>query len=93
MATAKDIFLRAIVIESDDERQRYVDEACGSNLELRTQVRKLVSEHFEPDSRFSKPAARFAYTVTADGGSGGSGLSDSSSHHGRFLPGTKLAER
>ncbi|MCA9200701.1 MAG: serine/threonine protein kinase, partial [Planctomycetales bacterium] len=93
MATAKEIFLQAIEIESDDERKRYVDEACGSNLELRTQVVKLLEQHFEPDSRFSKPAARFAYTVTADGPNGGSGLSDSSSHHGRFLPGTKLADR
>lgn len=93
MATAKEIFLQAIEIESEGERLRYVDEACGSNLELRTHVAKLLEQHFEPDSRFSKPAARFAYTVIADGTNGGSALSDSSSHHGRFLPGTKLADR
>ena len=93
MATAKDIFLRAIELESKDERQRYVDEACSSNDDLRSQVVKLLDEFDAPDSRFSRPAARFDFTVTADGGNGGAGLSDSSSHHGRFLPGTKLADR
>lgn len=93
MADARDIFLRAIEIESKDERRRYVEAASGKNLDLRDQVLKLLDEFDAPDSRFSKPAARFVFAPSGSGKDGSHPLSDSSSLHGRFLPGTKLADR
>ena len=46
-----------------------------------------------PDSYLERPAARFDIAETQDVAVSGSNLSDSSSHHGRFLPGTKVADR
>ena len=47
----------------------------------------------DPDSYLERPAARFDVAETQDVVGTGSNLSDSSSHHGRFLPGTKVADR
>ncbi|MCA9152789.1 MAG: hypothetical protein KDA92_25975, partial [Planctomycetales bacterium] len=92
MSDAKDIFLRAIECTSPNERAQLIDEACGDNAGLKRRVEALVAAHDDPDSYLEKPLARFDVTATHD--SSHSKLSDSSSsHHGRFLPGTKVAGR
>ncbi|MCA9200416.1 MAG: serine/threonine protein kinase, partial [Planctomycetales bacterium] len=92
MTDAKDIFLQAIECTSPDERTQLIDDACGDNADLRSRVEALLAAHDDPDSYLERPAARFDITATHDGS--GSNLSDSSSsHHGRFLPGTKIDGR
>ena len=90
---AKDVFLQALEMSSLEEQNRYLDEACGDNGDLRRRVEALLAANDDPDSYLERPAARFDVAATLDGEGSGSGLSDSSSHHGRFLPGTKLAGR
>ena len=53
----------------------------------------LIAAHEDPDSYLERPAAKFDVAETQDSPGSGSNLSDSSSHHGRFLPGTKVADR
>ena len=52
----------------------------------------MLAANDAPASYLAQPAARFDVTATTFGKSGVGGVTDSS-HHGRFLPGTKLAER
>ncbi|MCA9170453.1 MAG: hypothetical protein KDB23_22400, partial [Planctomycetales bacterium] len=61
MDDEKEIFLRAIEIESLDERQRFVDEVCGSNRKLQARICELLREYDAPNSCFSEPAARFDF--------------------------------
>ena len=92
--TAKDIFLAALELESAEARRRFVDDVCGDDVQLRRRVDALLAAHEDPESYLERPAARFDVTATTDGTGRDSGLSDSSSsHHGRFLPGTKVAGR
>ena len=92
--TAKDIFLAALELESAEARRRFVDDVCGDDVQLRRRVDALLAAHDDPESYLERPAARFDVTATTDGTGRDSGLSDSSSsHHGRFLPGTKVAGR
>ena len=94
MPDAKDIFLRAIECNSADERALLIAEACSGDDALERRVKALLAAHDDPDSYLERPAARFDVTATTDGTGRDSGLSDSSSsHHGRFLPGTKVAGR
>ena len=88
----KDIFFKALELHSSPERERFLDEACTGNAELRRHVDLLLAAHDDPASYLDRPAARFDVTATQDGDGSGSKLTDSS-HHGRFLPGTKLASR
>ena len=90
---AKDIFLKAIEIDSPEERRAFVDQACDGDTNQRRHVEALLAAHDDPESYLERPAARFDVSATVDGPGSGSGLSDSSSHHGRFLPGTKVANR
>ncbi len=89
---AKEIFLQAIEVENTAQREAYVDEKCGDDVTLKRKVLALLAANEDPESFLDEPAARFDVTATAFGKINGSGLSDSS-HHGRFLPGTKLADR
>ena len=89
---AKDIFFKAIEIESTDDRRAFIDSACGDDPSLRKRVEALLAAHDDPDSYLAKPAAKFDVTQSLAAGAGGSNLSDSSVH-GRFLPGTKVADR
>ena len=66
--------------------------SVSQDTDLRRGVEALLAAHDDPDSYLERPAAKFDVTATHDGS--GSNLSDSSSsHHGRFLPGTKVAGR
>ena len=92
---AKDIFFKAIEIESTDDRRAFIDSACGDDASLRKRVEALLAAHDDPDSYLAKPAAKFDVTQSLAGEAIGhdSDLSNSSSVHGRFLPGTKIADR
>ncbi len=88
---AKEVFLEAIDLDSPDARRQFLDHNCDGDEGLRRRVEALIAAHDDPDSYLDRPAARFDVAATTDGA--GVGLSDSSSHHGRFLPGTNIAER
>ena len=89
---AKEIFLQAIDVEDTSQREAFVNDKCGEDALLKRKVLALLAANEDPESFLDQPAARFDVTATAFGKTNGSGLSDSS-HHGRFLPGTKLADR
>jgi hypothetical protein len=90
---AKEIFLKVSPLDAE-ERRSVLDAECGDDSRLRRRVEALLAAHDDPESYLERPAARFDVTATTDGTGRDSGLSDSSSsHHGRFLPGTKVASR
>ena len=89
----KDIFMAAIDIQSAVDRLTFIKQACDGDENLRQRVEVLLAAHDDPESYFDRPAATFDATATFSGDSARSHLSDSSSYHGRFLPGTKLADR
>ena len=89
---AKEIFLLAVEIEDASQRTAFVDEKCQKDTALKRKVEALLAANDAPASYLEQPAARFDVTATAFGKSDAGGVTDSS-HHGRFLPGTKLAER
>lgn len=89
---AKEIFLQAIEIDDADQREALVEEKCGEDEALKRKVHALLAANEDPESFLDQSAARFDVTATAFGNSNSSSLSDSSDH-GRFLPGTKLADR
>ena len=51
-----DIFMAALEIESPDERNAYVDEACGKDAPLRQRVYKLLESHAKSGSLLEHPA-------------------------------------
>ncbi|MFK7737932.1 MAG: serine/threonine-protein kinase, partial [Pirellulaceae bacterium] len=89
---AKEIFLQAIEVDDAGQREALVEEKCGEDDALKRKVHALLAANEDPESFLDQPAARFDVTATAFGKSNSSGLSDSSDH-GRFLPGTQLADR
>ena len=89
---AKEIFLLAVEIEDASQRTAFVDEKCQKDTALKRKVEALLAANDAPASYLEQPAARFDVTATAFGKSDAFVVTDSS-HHGRFLPGTKLAER
>ena len=70
--SAKDIFLKAIEIDSSEERRAFVDQACDGNTKMRRRVEALLAAHDDPDSYLERPAARFDVTATHDGEDSGS---------------------
>ncbi len=94
MPNAKDVFLRALELVSLDERSAFIAKECVGDPKLQRLVEELLAAHDDPDSYLERPAASFDIGATTLAGGNDSGLSDSSSsHHGRFLPGTRVAER
>src|SRR5262249_24948023 len=53
---ANDLFLKALEIRSPEQRLAYLDQACGSNAELRAQVEALLSASASAGSFLEKPA-------------------------------------
>jgi hypothetical protein len=51
-----DILCEAIEIPAADERNRYLDQACGDDAELRRRVEKLIKHHFAAGSFLETPA-------------------------------------
>ena len=52
---AKQIFLEALDRQTPEELQRYLDEACGDNSELRSRVEALLREHREVGDFLADP--------------------------------------
>ncbi|HVC95333.1 MAG TPA: serine/threonine-protein kinase, partial [Pirellulales bacterium] len=57
------IFCAAIEIESADQRQSYLHQACGEDLELRRQVDRLLQAHFRGGSIVDSPAHAMGATI------------------------------
>jgi serine/threonine protein kinase/Flp pilus assembly protein TadD len=57
------IFCAAIEIESADQRQSYLAEACGADPELRRQLDRLLDAHFRGGSIVDSPAHGIDATV------------------------------
>ena len=63
--TEKDIFYEALEIDSDEERQAFVIEACANNEHLRTAVAALLRQH-EKQSPIDSPIVGTAYAPTTN---------------------------
>jgi len=61
--TSDTIFAEAIAIETEQQRAAFLDEACGSDPELRREVERLVCDHFRAGAFLERPAAQFCATV------------------------------
>ena len=51
---AKTIFLEAVAIDELPERTAFLDEACGSDIQLRQRVDRLIDAHEQEDSLFDR---------------------------------------
>lgn len=58
----KEIFLSAVGKATATERDAYLDQACGDDVELRDRVRDLLSADEQPASYLDKPALDFPET-------------------------------
>ena len=54
---ANEIFLKALDCESSESRQAYLDQACGSDKELRAQVESLLEADSDAASFLGRPIA------------------------------------
>ena len=82
-ARAREIFEQAIELDSVEARQRFVEQACGGDSELRSAVMGLIDAHSQPtgllettDSVPSPPASRVIdgkYKLLQQIGTGGMG--------------------
>ena len=59
----RSIFLAALEIADGEQRQEYLDEACGDDDTLREQVRQLLIVHEDADEFLEKPPAEFVATI------------------------------
>jgi WD40 repeat protein/serine/threonine protein kinase len=57
------IFCAAVEIASSQEREAYLDQACGHDPQLRGQVQKLLEAHFQSGSFMHQPAVALLSTV------------------------------
>lgn len=48
-ARLKKLFFQAIELEEEEERRRFLDEACGADCELRAELESLLSHHRRSD--------------------------------------------
>src|SRR5262245_627182 len=58
-----DIFCGAIEIASAEDRDAYVAQACGLDLELRDRMEKLLDAHFRAGNFLESPAPGLALTM------------------------------
>src|SRR5713101_7060176 len=57
------VFAKAIEIESPQDRAVFLEQACGSDPELRHQVEKLVVDYFRAGNFLEKPAVHLVATL------------------------------
>ena len=57
---AKSIFAKALEIETPEARETYLDDACGGNAELRSEVVDLLAAFEQVGSFLKKPAVEIA---------------------------------
>ena len=62
MTKAKDIFLQAIDMESNSEREQYIEDACEQNEALHQKVLELIAAHDQPES-YIKPTLGKSGTI------------------------------
>lgn len=63
---AKDLpslFLAALELDSEPTREKFVEESCGDNLELKQQLRALLSAHQQVGGFLSSPPPQLAKTL------------------------------
>lgn len=65
-AAANEIFLQALEIDSPGLRSGYVDDACGSDAELRTEVESLLDAHARVGDFLLNPTASLAGDANPD---------------------------
>ena len=53
----EDILCEAVDIESTEQRNAYLDKACGDDRNLRQRLAKLVADHFDAGDFLERPAA------------------------------------
>jgi hypothetical protein len=63
---AKDIFLQALDKDSPAQRRKYLDEACGDDVNLRRRVDALLEAHDEPESYLDRPAIQLSSRLGTD---------------------------
>ncbi len=59
------ILAQAVEIAEAEERQAFVEQACGGNLALQCQVERLIANHFQAGSFLERPAVAFDPDGTA----------------------------
>jgi serine/threonine protein kinase len=57
------IFCQAIEIDSPEERDTYIDRACGDDQQLRGQIVRLLDAHFHGGSILDSPPNGLAATI------------------------------
>lgn len=60
------LFLAALDIESEAEREAFLASACGANAELRQQVEQLLRSHQQAGSFLEQPPPEFAATIVPE---------------------------
>src|SRR5262245_57634720 len=65
------VFCSAIEIESPEERQAFVEQVCGEDVDLKQQVERLLHAHFHGRSILDAPAANLTAGPLPGGGAGG----------------------
>ena len=63
--TADSIFWLALEIGDLAQREQYIDQACGSDSELRLQIREMITAYPKADQFLERPAAAAAATALA----------------------------
>ena len=63
------LFLAALDIEAEAEREAFLASACGANTELRQQVEQLLRSHRQAGSFLERPPPEFAATIVPESAS------------------------
>jgi serine/threonine protein kinase/tetratricopeptide (TPR) repeat protein len=63
MSDEKTVFTEAVAILSPDERQSFLDRACGDNAALRAKVQALIAAHEQAGTFLESPPPGLALTV------------------------------
>jgi len=65
-ATAKELFLAAVEIQSPAERTAFLERACAGNEQLRRRVQALLKAHERPESTLDHAAPRLPIPSLGD---------------------------
>ena len=66
--SAKEIFLSAVDKSDPSQREAYLREACGTDIQRRRHVEALLRVHGEPDSLLDQERINAGVVVTAESG-------------------------
>src|SRR5262245_4691943 len=82
--TPETIFGRAIELESPTERAAFLDRACENDPQLRSEMEKLVADHFKAGGFLQHPAIQDGPTI---------GMPEITYHAGSLIGPYKLLEQ